>query len=54
VAITINDWQLIVNANIDLVVVAIVIIDVVLIITLFNIVVRSTIFANNDKKILLH
>jgi hypothetical protein len=48
VAITINDWQLIVDANIDLMVVAIVNIDVVLIITMFNIVVRSTIFANSD------
>ncbi len=47
-AITINDWQLIVDANIDLMVVAIVNIDVVLIITMFNIVVRSTIFANSD------
>jgi hypothetical protein len=48
VAIIINDWQLIVDANIDLMVVAIVNIDVVLIITMFNIVVRSTIFANSD------
>ncbi len=47
-AIIINDWQLIVDANIDLMVVAIVNIDVVLIITMFNIVVRSTIFANSD------
>jgi hypothetical protein len=37
-----------VDANIDLVVVAIVNIDVVLIITLFNIVVKLTIFANSD------
>ncbi len=36
------------DANIDLVVVAIVNIDVVLIITLFNIVVKLTIFANSD------